>query len=107
WLQQLGAHVTGIALSPTSEPNLYSVARIGELCVNHFIDIRDSHSVITCMHDTRPEVVFHLAAQALVRAGYDDPLGTYAVNVMGTANVLEALREVEGVRAAVMVTTDK
>ncbi|MGB6009483.1 CDP-glucose 4,6-dehydratase [Castellaniella sp.] len=107
WLHRLGARVTGVALPPTSEPNLYTQARVGELCDSHFIDIRDAQALADRVRRAEPEVVFHLAAQALVRAGYEDPLATYATNVMGTAHVLEALRGVEGLRVAVMVTTDK
>lgn len=107
WLHRLGARVTGLSLPPDSDPNLYSLARVGELCDSYFADIRDAGEVLACMQAARPEVVFHLAAQALVMAGYSDPPGTYATNVMGTVHVLEAIRRVEGVRVAVMVTTDK
>lgn len=107
WLRRLGARVTGIALPPTGTPNLYTLARVGALCDSHFIDIRDARAVADRVRRSEPEIVFHLAAQALVRAGYEDPLATYASNVMGTAHVLDALRGLDSVRAAVMVTTDK
>ncbi|WP_345798042.1 CDP-glucose 4,6-dehydratase [Castellaniella sp. MT123] len=107
WLHRLGAQVTGIALPPSKERNLYSLARVDDGCESHFIDIRDAHAVAGQIRQAKPEIVFHLAAQALVRAGYEDPLATYATNVMGTAHVLDALRGLESVRAAVMVTTDK
>lgn len=107
WLHRLGAQVTGIALPPVSDPNLYSLARVGDLCDSHYIDIRDAQAVAEQIRRAQPEIVFHLAAQALVRAGYEDPLATYATNVMGTAHVLDALRGLESVRVAVMVTTDK
>lgn len=107
WLHRLGAQITGIALPPASTPNLYTLARVGELCDSHFVDIRDAQAVADQVRRAEPEIVFHLAAQALVRAGYEDPLATYAANVMGTAHVLDALRGLESVRAAVMVTTDK
>jgi CDP-glucose 4,6-dehydratase len=107
WLHRLGAQVTGMALPPAGEPNLYALARIGGLCDSHFIDIRDAQAVADRVRRSEPEIVFHLAAQALVRAGYDDPLATYATNVVGTAHVLDALRGLTSVRAAVMVTTDK
>jgi CDP-glucose 4,6-dehydratase len=107
WLHRLGARVTGIALPPTSTPNLYTLARVGELCDSHFVDIRDVQAVADQVRRAEPEIVLHLAAQALVRAGYEDPLATYATNVMGTAHILDALRGLESVRVAVIVTTDK
>jgi CDP-glucose 4,6-dehydratase len=107
WLHRLGATVTGVSLPPATTPNLYSEADIGALCDSRFCDIRDVSALGKLIEAVQPEIVFHLAAQALVRASYQDPLTTLATNVMGTANVLEALRGVEGVRAAVMVTTDK
>ncbi|TAN26614.1 MAG: CDP-glucose 4,6-dehydratase [Castellaniella sp.] len=107
WLHRLGASVTGLALPPATVPNLYALARTDDLCESRFIDIRDAQATARLVHDTRPEVVFHLAAQALVRAGYADPISTYATNVMGTTHVLDALRNADGVRVAIMVTTDK
>lgn len=107
WLHRLGARVTGIALPPAGELNLYSLARVGDLCDSRFIDIRDARGSAETIRRAEPEIVFHLAAQALVRAGYEDPLATYATNVMGTAHVLDALCGLDSVRAAVMVTTDK
>lgn len=107
WLNRLGARVTGIALAPAGRPSLYALAQVDELCDSYFIDIRDAPALAARVRDARPEVVFHLAAQSLVRAGYEDPLATYSVNIMGTAYVLDALRDQESVRAVVMVTTDK
>jgi CDP-glucose 4,6-dehydratase len=107
WLHRLGAKVTGISLPPATAPNLYSEADIGALCRSHFCDIRDASALAELVQAARPDIVFHLAAQALVRASYREPLATFASNVMGTANVLDALRGLDGVRVAVMVTTDK
>lgn len=107
WLQCLGAKVTGLALPPATAPNLYALARIGSLCESRFIDIRDPVATARHTHDARPEIVFHLAAQALVRAGYTDPVATYSINVMGTTHVLDALRTTDSARVAIMVTTDK
>jgi CDP-glucose 4,6-dehydratase len=106
-LHRLGAVVTGIALPPNSKPNLYSAARVEELCESHFCDIRDASALAGLIRTSRPDIVFHLAAQALVRASYRDPLGTFATNIMGTCNVLDALRGLANARVAVMVTTDK
>lgn len=107
WLQRLGADVTGIALAPHSTPNLFELAHIENGMASHFCDMRDASKLFKIVRDACPDIVFHLAAQALVRAGYRDPLATYATNVMGTANLLEALRALESIKVAVMVTTDK
>ena len=107
WIQRLGAEVTGIALAPNTAPNLFALARIETSMTSHICDIRDASKLTQIVRDARPEIVFHLAAQPLVRTSYRDPLITYATNVMGTANVLEALRGLAGIKVAVMVTTDK
>ena len=107
WLSGMGAKVTGISLPPNSDPNLFTLAKISQITNNHFADIRDADAVSSIVKHAEPEVVFHLAAQALVRSGYQDPLTTFATNVLGTANVLNALRDIDSVRVAVVVTTDK
>lgn len=107
WLQRLGAQVTGVALPPNTAPNLFELARIDRGMNSHFCDIRDAAALAAIVAASRPEIVFHLAAQALVRASYRDPLATFASNIMGTAHLLDALRGLDSVRAAVMVTTDK
>lgn len=107
WLHQLGAHVTGVALPPVTRPNLYEAAGIGSLVDSAYLDVRDSSALSDKVRQARPDVVLHLAAQALVRPSYVDPASTYAVNVMGTVNVLEAVRAANTVKAVVMVTTDK
>jgi len=107
WLQHLGALVTGISLPPNTTPNLFELARVAEGMVSHFCDVRDAPALAALVRAAQPEVVFHLAAQPLVRASYRDPLTTFATNVMGTAHVLDALRELPGVRVAVLITTDK
>ena len=108
WLQSLGAHVSGYALDAPTEPHLFGVARINEGMAAHTIaDIRDAAALTRAMQVAQPEVVFHLAAQPLVRYSYTAPVETYAVNVIGTVNLLEAVRATPGVRAVVNVTTDK
>ncbi len=107
WLQQLGAHVCGIALPPSTTPSLFDLARVAEGIDSHFCDIRDAERLAALVRAFRPEIVLHLAAQPLVRASYRDPLGTFSSNIMGTAHVLDALRGLDSVRVAVMVTTDK
>jgi len=107
WLHRWGADVTGISLPPMTTPNLYAEADVDAACRSHFCDIRDVSALTELIHAAQPEIVFHLAAQPLVRASYREPLSTFETNVMGTIHVLEALRGFEGVRVAVMVTTDK
>lgn len=107
WLQSHGAEVTGYALAPTPGENLFEVARVGEGMRSVLADVRDVSSLVFEMKNAAPEIVIHMAAQALVRESYVAPLDTYAVNVMGTANVLEAVRATPHVKAVVSVTTDK
>jgi CDP-glucose 4,6-dehydratase len=107
WLSGMGAKVTGISLPPNSVPNLFTLAKISQITNNQYLDIRDAEAVSTIVRQTEPEVVFHLAAQALVRPGYRDPLTTFTTNVTGTVNILDALRGVDSVRAVVVVTSDK
>lgn len=107
WLHRLGAEVTGISLPPATDPNLFGLARIGEICESHFCDINDPAAVAEIVRQQQPEIIFHMAAQALVRASYRDPLETFATNVQGTANVLDALRSCSSARCVVAITTDK
>lgn len=106
WLNKLGAHVTGYSLAPVQE-SLFVKARVGELVQSHEGDIRDQKKLRNAMRDSGADVVIHMAAQALVRASYVDPVETFSTNVMGTVHVLEAARQLEGVRAVLNVTTDK
>jgi CDP-glucose 4,6-dehydratase len=107
WLNQMGAKVTGVSLSPSTIPNLFTLLKIDQVLDNHFLDIRDSEGLENLVLKSEPEIVLHLAAQALVRTSYDNPLATFSTNVIGTANILNALRRAESIRAAVFVTTDK
>ena len=107
WLQNLGAQVSGFSLDPSTEPSLFELARVHEGINDQRGDLRDLGALLEIIAETEPEIVLHLAAQPLVREGYRDPLGTYSSNVMGTLNLLEAIRQVGGVRACVLVTTDK
>ena len=107
WLQRLGAQVTGLALAPATEPSLFELAGVAQTLDHHVIDIRDAAAVARVVQAARPEIVLHLAAQALVRESYREPVATWASNVMGTVHVLDALRQHPGVRVAVCVTTDK
>lgn len=107
WLRRLGADVAGYALDPPTDPNLFTLAGVAEGMVDQRGDVRDLLALTAAVAQHRPEIVLHLAAQSLVRRSYDDPVGTYATNVMGTVNLLEAIRRVETVRAVVVVTTDK
>jgi CDP-glucose 4,6-dehydratase len=108
WLAEAGAKVHGYSLQPPTEPSLFDVARVAGSLAGHTIgDIRDAAALRHAVEAARPEIVFHLAAQPLVRQSYADPVETYSVNVMGTVNVLEAVRAVQGVKVVVNVTTDK
>jgi CDP-glucose 4,6-dehydratase len=107
WLQSLGAQVSGFSLDPSTEPSLFELARVAEGINDQRGDLRDLGALLEVIAETEPEIVLHLAAQPLVRESYRDPLGTYSSNVMGTLNLLEAIRQVGGVRACVLVTTDK
>ena len=106
WLRRLGADVTGLALAPTG-PSLYELAKVDAVLASRIVDLRDAAAVAGVVRAARPQIVFHLAAQALVRASYRDPLATLATNTMGTAHLLDALRAEDAVRVAVVVTTDK
>lgn len=108
WLRRLGAAVHGYALNPPTEPSLFQSAGIGNaLAMDTRGDLADLARLKMALNDAGPEIVFHLAAQPLVLASYRDPLSTLATNVMGTANVLEAVRNAPTVRALIVITTDK
>jgi CDP-glucose 4,6-dehydratase len=108
WLSRLGAVVHGYALEPPTDPSMFAAARVGRVCASDTrADLADLEQLKTVLGNAQPEVVLHLAAQALVREGYRDPVGTLQTNVMGAAHVLEAVRSTPSVRAVVVVTTDK
>lgn len=108
WLARLGAELTGVGLSPDSAPSLFELAQIrGVMVAHHIADIRDAGGLRAIFAEARPEIVLHLAAQALVLPAYEDPLSTFATNIQGTANVLDAFRTCDSLRVAVMITTDK
>jgi CDP-glucose 4,6-dehydratase len=107
WLESAGAQLTGYALAPPTSPNHYELSGAGRGITSIVADVRDYDRLKAAIAEHRPEIVLHLAAQSVVRASYADPRETYDVNVMGTVNVLEAVRQVGGVKAVVNVTTDK
>jgi len=107
WLNQLGAKVVGIALDPPTEPSHFSAINLKDKINDLRIDIRDRHELVSAIVDTEPDFVFHLAAQALVRSSYDDPIDTWNTNTMGTLHVLEALRKLNKKCSAVIITSDK
>jgi CDP-glucose 4,6-dehydratase len=107
WLQHMGALVTGYALVPSDGPSLFSQAAVGDSLHSIMGDVRDLDLLQSAMQTSEPEVVIHMAAQALVRESYAKPVDTYSTNVMGTVHVLEAVRYTPSVRAVVNVTTDK
>ncbi|PYX45608.1 MAG: CDP-glucose 4,6-dehydratase, partial [Acidobacteria bacterium] len=107
WLNRLGARVRGYALDPCTEPNLFGLASVGGVVEDVRGDVRDYSNLEAAITGFAPQVVFHLAAQPIVRRSYSDPMGTYATNIMGTVHVLEAVRRTPSVRAVVCITTDK
>ena len=108
WLKMMGSQVTGIALPPEpGRQSLFDSAQVQKGMHSNFTDIRDFETVRHIVQQDKPEIVFHLAAQALVRRSYRNPLETFASNVMGTVHVLEAARSTSSVRAIVVVTSDK
>jgi len=107
WLQSMGAVIRGVALEAPTEPALFNVAQVAEGMEHRVADIRDYAAIQALMHEFQPEIVIHMAAQPLVRLSYQQPIETYATNVMGTVHVLEAARHAGSVRAIVNITTDK
>ena len=107
WLQEMGAVVKGYALVAPTSPSLYEEAKVGSGMSSTEGDIRDFLHLRQEIFEYKPEIVFHLAAQPLVRPSYDDPIETYSTNVMGTVHLLEAIKQVGGVKAVVNITSDK
>jgi CDP-glucose 4,6-dehydratase len=107
WLGQLGAEVKGYALEPPTDPSLFVTADVASGMRSVIGDINDLPHMKAELCAYEPEIVFHLAAQPLVRLSYEDPIGTYQTNVIGTANLLEAVRDCPSVRAVVVITSDK
>jgi CDP-glucose 4,6-dehydratase len=107
WLQSLGAQVTGYALAPSTNPSLFEIADVAQGMTSVIGDIRDLTNLQAVFAKHKPEIVIHMAAQPLVRHSYQNPVETYATNVMGTVHVLEAVRNTPGVKAVVNITTDK
>lgn len=107
WLQTMGAEVKGYSLAPPTEPSLFDTADVGAGMVSEIADIRDLGTITRSMREFNPDILIHMAAQPLVRLSYDEPVDTYATNVMGTVNVLEAARYCANLKSIVSVTTDK
>jgi CDP-glucose 4,6-dehydratase len=107
WLQALGANVSGFALPPPPSPTFFDACSVANAMTSTFGDLRDAEAVLAAARAAQPEIILHLAAQALVRQAYSDPVETYATNVMGTVHLLEAVRRLPNVRAVVVVTSDK
>ena len=107
WLQEMGARLVGFSLDPPTDSNLHEIAGVAGGMESIHGDIRDLKQVSDAMEKFRPEIVFHLAAQSIVRRSYQDPVSTYTTNVLGTVNLLEAVRQCDSVAVMVNVTTDK
>lgn len=107
WLTEMGAQVKGYSLKPNTQPNLFDISKVASGIESEFGDIRDFNDLKWSLESFSPEIIIHLAAQPLVRESYEDPLETYETNVMGTANLLQASRNLSNLRSIVIVTTDK
>ena len=107
WLNKLGANVCGYSLEPNTEPSMFKELNLTDFCENHFENILDTKKLKKVFEEFQPEIVFHLAAQPIVRLSYKEPVLTYQTNVIGTLNVLEAARNCKSVKAFVNITTDK
>ncbi|MEZ2576027.1 CDP-glucose 4,6-dehydratase [Buttiauxella ferragutiae] len=107
WLAEMGAELKGYSLQAPTEPSLFEMAKIGEVMESEIGDIRDFEQLRNSMQAFKPEIVFHMAAQPLVRLSYDEPIETYSTNVMGTVHLLEAVKQTGGVKAVVNITSDK
>ncbi|WP_209847607.1 CDP-glucose 4,6-dehydratase [Paenibacillus sediminis] len=107
WLQHLGADVVGYALAPEARPNLFEAASVESGMQSELGDLNDYGRLVRLMKETSPDIVFHLAAQPLVRLSYDQPIATFATNVMGTVHVLEAARQTESIQVVLNITSDK
>lgn len=107
WLQSLGAQVVGYALAPPTKPSLFETAEVGQGMTSIIGDVRDLGHLQSTITKYKPEIVFHLAAQPLVRHSYIDPVETYSINVMGTVNLLDAVRKAGNVKAVINITSDK
>ena len=107
WLKSLGSNVIGYALEPPTQPSLFETLSL-EHDIKHVIgDLRDKEKLSNVINQNKPEIIFHLGAQALVRKSYDDPLETFETNIMGTANLLESIRKCTSVKSTVIMTSDK
>ena len=107
WLLNMGAKVSGIALEPNTEPCLFNILKLKDRVEHNIIDIRNKSQLSDCIQRFSPEIVFHMAAQPLVRLSYEEPTLTWETNVMGTVNVLESVKECNSVKSCVVITTDK
>ncbi len=107
WLGKMGAEITGYALEPPTAPSMFEICSIGDRIRSIIGDIKDIDALETALAEARPEIIFHLAAQPIVRVSYDKPVDTYETNVMGTVNLLDAVRRCSTVRAVVVITSDK
>ena len=107
WLNELGADINGVSLPPDQRPNLYSLAKVGKISKTHFVDIRQAGQVRKVIGKIKPQIIFHLAAQPIVRVGYSRAKETWDTNLTGTIHLLEAARNLPSLKVIVVVTTDK
>jgi len=107
WLNELGAEIHGVSLPPDQQPNLYSLAKVGKISKTHFVDIRQAGKVRRVIGKIKPQIIFHLAAQPIVRVGYTETKETWDTNLTGTIHLLEAARKITSLKVIIVITTDK
>ena len=107
WLTRMGAQITGLALAPDTQPNLFTLAGLEGRTASHLADLREPAAIAAALDDQAFDLVLHMAAQPIVRTSVEDPIGTFATNVMGTANLLQALRAQSGLQGVLVITSDK
>ena len=107
WLTKMGAKVKGYSLSPSTNPSLFDILNLKDLFDSEINDIRDQGKLSKSIHDFAPDLIFHMAAQPLVRLSYINPVETFETNVIGTANLLEASRKSQSIKSVIIITTDK
>ena len=107
WLARMGAKVTGLALAPDQTPALADLAGYDHLAASHIVDLRDRRAVLDVVGGQPFDIVLHMAAQPIVRAAIEDPVGAFSTNIMGTAHLLESLRDEDALRAVLVITSDK
>ena len=107
WLNSMGANTHGISLKPEQNPSLFKTANVVNICNSFFCDIRDYEKFKKIIKEIKPDIIFHLAAQPLVKVGYESPINTFSTNIMGSVNILNISRDIDNLKSFILITTDK